>query len=80
MKTMLISLDEVDRLKRAHGVTTIRELADIMPISRRTLSVALRDRRATSTVLNAFAAIGADPERILIIDEGDALITTDQEV
>ncbi|OLT54879.1 hypothetical protein BJF89_01200 [Corynebacterium sp. CNJ-954] len=70
----LLSLDEIDRVKRANGLRTIQDLADATDVTRKTWSKALRDREPQSTVLQALAKLGARHNRILVSAD-DALLS-----
>ena len=69
MTSFLISLDEVGRVKRAHGITNIVELASRTGVSRNTWSKALRERKPTPQVLDALAQLGARANRILVDEQ-----------
>lgn len=69
MPSFIISLDEVDRVKKANGLRTNVDLAEKTGVSRNTWIKALRDRNPTPQVLNALAGLGARPQKILILDE-----------
>lgn len=69
MTMFLISLDELERTKRRHGIRSTTELAAASGVSRRTWTTTLRDRRPTPQVLDALARLGARPDRVLIADE-----------
>ena len=69
MTSFLISLDEVERVKRVHGLRTNVDLANKTGVSRNTWSKALRDRRPTPQVLDALAALGARPSKVLISED-----------
>lgn len=75
MRMFLLSLDEIERVKRERGIRGITGLADVSGLNRKTWSTALRDRRPTPQVLEALAHLGARPERILIADEASARIS-----
>lgn len=68
----LISLDELDRVKRLNHLHTIIGLADRTGVSRNTWGAALKTRRPTPQVLDALAQLGADPSRILVREDGVA--------
>lgn len=68
MTIFLISLDEVERVKRAHGITNNVELAARTHVSRNTWTKALRERKPTPQVLEALAGLGARASHILIAD------------
>lgn len=69
MTRFLISLDEVERVKRAHGIASTVELAERTSLSRNTWSKALRERKPTPQVLEALAALGARPTRVLTTED-----------
>lgn len=66
MTTFLLSLDEIERVKRLNRITSTVELAERSGVSRNTWNKALKTRRPTPQVLDAMATLGAAPERILI--------------
>lgn len=66
MTSFLLSLDELERVKRAHGIRTNVELAEVSGVSRRTWTTALRDQKPTPQVLEALARLGARPSHVLI--------------
>ena len=66
-KTMfLISLDELDRVKRMNHLSTAVDLANRTGLSRNTWNSAIKNRRPTPQVLNALAELGAAPDRVLV--------------
>ncbi len=67
--SFLISLDELDIVKRRHHIKTISELAEATSLSRPTWTKAINTRRPTPDVLNALAELGARPDRILVLAE-----------
>lgn len=66
MTTFLLSLDEIERVKRLNRISSTVELAERSGISRNTWNKALKTRRPTPQVLDAMASLGAASERILI--------------
>ena len=62
----LISLDELDRIKRLNHLYTAVDLADRTGLSRNTWNIAMKTRRPTPQVLEALARLGADPTRVLV--------------
>lgn len=74
MSMFLLSLDEIERVKKANGIRSVTGLADRTDLSRKTWSTALRERRPTPQVLDALARLGARPERVLITDDAAARI------
>ena len=69
MTSFLISLDELERVKRANGLRSITDLSRATGISRNTWSAAVGGRKPTPSILDALARLGARPERVLISDE-----------
>lgn len=69
----LISLDELDRVKRINRLYTAVDLANRTGLSRNTWNAAIKNRRPTPQVLNALAELGAAPERVLVKQEPSAL-------
>lgn len=65
----LLSLDEIDRVKRAHGIASLVDLERETGITRKTWREALNSREPKPAVLQALAKLGARPNRILINDE-----------
>ncbi|WP_315040913.1 helix-turn-helix transcriptional regulator [Corynebacterium argentoratense] len=68
MTSFLISLDEVDRVKRAHHIETTKDLAEKTGVSRNTWSAVLKHRQPSASVLGALARLGARPSKILVLD------------
>lgn len=66
--SFLISLDELDRVKRANGLRTIVDLSEATAISRPTWTRAIKTRRPTPDILNALAELGARPNKVLVLD------------
>lgn len=62
----LISLDELDRVKRLNHLSTAVDLANRTGLSRNTWNAAIKKRRPTPQVLDALSELGAHPDRILI--------------
>ena len=69
MKHFLISLDEVERVKRIHNIKSTVELAKRTEIARSTWTRALSTRKPTPDVLDALANLGAKPSRVLICED-----------
>ena len=66
MSNYLLSLDEIDRVKRLHHITSNTGLEDKTGVTRKTWSAAINTRQPTIKVLEALAQLGADPARILV--------------
>lgn len=69
MKHFLISLDEVERVKRIHNIKSTVELAKRTGIARSTWTRALSTRKPTPDVLDALANLGSKPSRVLICED-----------
>lgn len=69
MTSFLLNMNELEHIKRAHGIRTITELAEASGVSRRTWTTALRDQKPTPQVLEALARLGARPSHVLIANE-----------
>lgn len=66
MNRFLISLDELDRVKRANNLRTVSDLAARTKMGRSTWTRAVNTRRPTPDILDALAELGARPSRILV--------------
>lgn len=66
MTMFLISLDELDRVKRMHGLKTVTDLARESGLSRNTWNLSLKDRKPRGAILDALADMGADETRVLV--------------
>lgn len=69
MTGFLISLDEVDAVRKKHDLPSTVQLADRTNIARNTWAKALKTRRPTPVVLDALAQLGARADRILVADD-----------
>ena len=65
----LLSLDEIDRVKRAHKLSTLVDLERETGITRKTWRDAMNTREPKPAVLQALAELGARPNRILVAEE-----------
>lgn len=63
----LISLDELDRVRKIHGLKHVADIARHTRMGRSTWNRAVTTRRPTPDVLNALASMGARPGRILVL-------------
>lgn len=68
--SFLISLDELDRVKRANRLRTVVELSEATSVSRTTWTRAIKTRRPTPDILEALAGLGARPNKVLVLDGG----------
>ena len=66
MTTFLISLDELERVKRVNRLETAVDLAAFTNVSRNTWNKALKTRKPTPQILDALAFMGARPDKVLI--------------
>ncbi|WP_325168479.1 XRE family transcriptional regulator [Corynebacterium macginleyi] len=73
MGMFLLSLDEIDRIKRAHRLSSLVDLERETGITRKTWRDAMKTRQPKPAVLQALAALGARPNRILVADNLEAL-------
>ena len=62
----LLSLDEIDRVKRLHHITSNAGLAEKTGLSRKTWTVATNSRKPSTAVLAALAELGANPSKVLV--------------
>lgn len=62
----LLSLDEIDRVKRVNGLRTLVDLERVTGVTRKTWQAAMKSREPKPAVLNALATLGARPNRILV--------------
>ena len=67
MSHFLISLDELDRVKRINGLRNVSDIARKTGMGRNTWHRVVNTRKPTPDVLNALAELGARPHRILIL-------------
>ncbi|UTN92963.1 helix-turn-helix DNA binding domain protein [Gordonia phage Finkle] len=65
----LLSLDEIERVKRVNGISTYVALEKRTPLSERTWRQAVKTRKPTPQVLDALASLGARADRILVADD-----------
>ena len=69
MGVFLLSLDEIDRVRRANRLPTYSDLERETSITRKTWSKAMTTREPYPSILQALAKLGARPNRILVLDE-----------
>ncbi|WP_410170866.1 helix-turn-helix domain-containing protein [Corynebacterium antarcticum] len=69
MAHFLVSLDELDRVKKMHRIRKVTELAERTNVARSTWTRVIQTRRPTPAVLDALAELGARPHKILVSDE-----------
>ena len=65
----LLSLDEVDWVKRMNHISSTSGLAEKTNVSRKTWTKALSTREPSALVLQALANLGARPEKILVLEQ-----------
>ncbi|OIR79751.1 hypothetical protein BHF83_10260 [Corynebacterium diphtheriae] len=63
----LLSLDEIDRVKRASKLRTLVDLEDATGVTRKTWRDAFNTREPKPAVLQALAQLGARPSKILVL-------------
>lgn len=68
MPKFLLSLDEVDRVKRTNRIKTYAELEEKTGVHRNTWRRALTERKPSEAVLQALAALGARGNKILVLE------------
>ncbi|MCD2109309.1 XRE family transcriptional regulator [Rhodococcus erythropolis] len=69
MAQFRISLDELERVKRRNRITSQVELASVTGLSRSTWNRAMRDGEPSRQILEALAHLGADPSKVLVLDD-----------
>ncbi|WP_311342554.1 XRE family transcriptional regulator [Corynebacterium riegelii] len=72
MSNYLLSLDEIDRVKRLHHIASNTGLEQKTGVTRKTWSTAINTRQPTMKILDALAQLGADPSRVLVRAEETA--------
>ncbi|WP_408920848.1 XRE family transcriptional regulator [Corynebacterium marquesiae] len=70
---VLISLDEVDRVRRINHITSNAELADKIGVHRNTLRKYLKSRELDNEVINGLVRLGAKASKILVVVDGAEL-------
>lgn len=66
MSSLLLSLDEIDRVKRMNGITSTVGFEEKTGITRKTWSKALNTRQLSVPIMNALYELGARPSRLLV--------------
>ena len=66
MSSLLLSLDEIDRVKRLNGISTTVGFEEKTGITRKTWSKAINTRRPSVPVMEALYELGARPSRLLV--------------
>lgn len=66
MSKLLLSLGEVDRVCRMHGLHSQVALEDKTGITRKTWAKALKTRELSVPVMEALYGLGARPNRLLV--------------
>lgn len=66
---VLLSLDEVDRVKRLNHITSASGFEEKTGITRKTWAKAFNTRKPTMTVIESLIELGARPSKILVVDE-----------
>lgn len=68
MTRFRISLDEMDRVMRAHRIETWEQMAATTGVARSTWARTKKTGRPTPAVLDALAQLGASPRKVLVED------------
>ncbi|AKF27822.1 hypothetical protein YH66_09810 [[Brevibacterium] flavum] len=76
MSKLLLSLDEVDRVRRINGLQSYTALEDKTGITRKTWSKVLRTRELSTPVMEALHDLGARPSKLLVSVEIDTQFPT----
>ena len=66
MSKLLLSLDEVDRVRRLNGLHSYTALEDKTGITRKTWAKVLRSRELSTPVMEALHDLGARPGKLLV--------------
>lgn len=74
MSRLLLSLDEIDRVKRLHGITSNTGLEDRTGITRKTWAKAINTRQLSIPVMEALYDLGARPDRLIVGVETPGLV------
>lgn len=77
MTRLLLSLDELDRVKRMNGISSTTELATRTGVSRNTWTSVVRTRRLSDSTLQALHQLGGRPDRLMVAVETVAEDTDD---
>lgn len=72
MSQFYISLDELERVKRLHGLKSTSDIAAATRMGRSTWTRAVNNRRPTPDILNALARLGARPGKILVLEDDES--------
>lgn len=67
MPKVLVSLDEVDRVKRLNKIYTNNDFAEKIGVHRNTLRTLLRERKIEDHFINQLVALGARPNKLLVL-------------
>lgn len=63
---LLLSLDEIDRVKRVNHIESWSAMEDLTHITRKTWAKTASTRRASWDVMEALVQLGARPDRLLV--------------
>lgn len=63
---LLLSLDEIDRVRRMHGLNSQTALEDKTQITRKTWAKVLKTRELSVPIMEALYKLGARPSRLLV--------------
>lgn len=74
MGKILLSLDEIDRVKRINGIESFTALEQKTHITRKTWSKVTRTRQVSGPIIEALYSLGARPDRLLVsVENAEAL-------
>lgn len=65
----LLSLNEIDRVKRLHGISSLMGLEEATGVTRKTWRAAEKTRIPNQAVLQALYNLGARADRILVAED-----------
>lgn len=74
MPKVLVSLDEIDRVKRIHKIRTKEQFADLIDVHRNTMRVYLRDRKVDDYFIQKLVELGARPNKLLVLADIPAAV------
>ncbi|CAB0519198.1 XRE family transcriptional regulator [Corynebacterium diphtheriae] len=72
MHKVLVSLDEIDRVKRIQKIATNDVFAEKLDIHRNTLREYLQTRKVSDVFINGLVRLGARPNKLLVLVDEEA--------
>lgn len=67
MPKVLVSLDEIDRVKRLNNIRTQQQFAEAIGVHRNTLRVLIKERKIDDLFVNRLVELGARTNKILVL-------------